>query len=242
MGTNPFETLEMKLAPANSIRGALFRLRNTVDAIAGHDISYEYMLRKTSYVRADLINMTTLSSNYTDLYLPSGGTNSDPVIENAGNMTEPLYVDLNAICYEPGTRFYKNKFFLKLVREGCPYLSAFPFSDSLTRGYGVFTIFDSRPPEDVKLYADELMQLGAEFHAAIKTQGQFLRHFGLTDKELRALEHMALGHATADIAVTEGISRRTVELRLENVRKKLRATNSTEAVYKGVSYGIINPE
>ena len=242
MGQNPFNSLEVILTPANSIRGALFRLRGAIDELAEHDISYEYMLRKNSYIRADLINMTTLPSAVVDLYALAGGTNSDPVIENAGNMSEPLYIDLTNITNDPNQKYYRNKFFTKLIGMGCPYLSAFPFTEELSRGYGVFTIFDSRPKSDVASLGETLTALGAEFHNAVKALGLFTGHFKLSSKEQVALEYLAIGRTTEDIAALEGVGRRTIELRLESVRKKLKARNSTEAVYKGISYGIINPE
>jgi len=242
MGANPFENLDIVIASASSIRGALFCVRDAIDELAGHDISYEFMLRKTSFIKADLINVTTLSPELISLYMPAGGTNSDPVIENTGDMTAPTYVDLNDICYRKGTKYYKNAFFTRLIGEGCPYLSAFPFNDALERGYGVFTIFDSRPRADVEPLADRLSEVGRDLHKAIRTQGLYQSFFGLGDKELSTLEHMAIGRTADDIAALDGVSRRTIELRLGTARKKLKARNSTEAVFKAVSYGLINPE
>lgn len=234
--------MAIRLAPANSIRGALFRLRSEVDTLAGHDISYEYMLRKNAYIRADHITTNTLPPEFINLYLPSGGANSDPIMENLGDMTSPMYVDLRSICREPGTKYYKNQFFQRLIKDGCPYLSAFPFTDSLDRGYGVFTIFDTRPRDVVEPLAKAHSQLGGKFHEAITSLGLFSAHFSVTEKEARVLEGMAIGKTADDISAEEGVSRRTIELRLESARKKLKAKTTTEAVFKSVSYGIINPE
>lgn len=47
------------------------------------------------------------------------------------------------------------------------------------------------------------------------------------------------GKTAMDIADALTVTQRTVELRLQSLRKKLRARTTTEAVYKAICYGIL---
>ncbi len=83
------------------------------------------------------------------------------------------------------------------------------------------------------------MDIARQFHHGVKTEGLIAKYFNITDKEKFALEAMAVGKTTADIAVELGLKQRAIELRLQNARKKLRARTTTEAVYKASAYAII---
>jgi len=128
---NEFEKVKRSVESAASIREALFIVKTDVPSLNQCDIAYEYMIKDTSYVRADLVSMTTLSRSYTDLYFPGGGPNTDPVLENVNANSTPFHVELKKLCAGKNTKFYGNKFYTALYEKGCECFSAYPFKDDL---------------------------------------------------------------------------------------------------------------
>ena len=62
----------------------------------------------------------------------------------------------------------------------------------------------------------------------------------LTEREIECLQWAALGKSSQDIAVILDLSVRGVEFHFDSARKKLDATNRTQAVAIAVSIGVIN--
>ena len=62
----------------------------------------------------------------------------------------------------------------------------------------------------------------------------------LTEREIDCLRWAAQGKSSLDISVILGLSARGIEFHFESARKKLDATNRTQAVAIAVSIGIIN--
>jgi DNA-binding CsgD family transcriptional regulator len=197
------------------------------------------MIKDTSYVRGDLVNMTTLSRKYTDLYYPGGGPNSDPVLEHVSADSGPFYVGLEKLFMEKNTKFSGNKFYAALFENGCEYFAAYPFKDDAGIGFGVFTIFATAEQMNSERPPKYFQNLAFEFHNILKSNGQLANHFNLLDREKFVLAKMADGKTAADIAQELGITVRSIELRLQSARKKLQARTTTEAVYKAVAYSIL---
>lgn len=233
------ELLGDKLSNTNSIRGALFALRDNFKAFGGCHIAYEFFLQESAYIRGDLINVTTLPNDTTRLYMPSGGTNSDPVIENISNLKEPLIIDLRKLCTAGNTKYYRNPFFIALMDMGCTSLAAYPIPLNGNAGYGALTIFETVAQRSSALDPAYYCIAGKRFHEAIYKLGHLARYFEISDKERYVLEQMANGKVAGDIALELGVTQRTVEQRLQNARKKLRARTTTEAVYKASVFAII---
>jgi len=53
----------------------------------------------------------------------------------------------------------------------------------------------------------------------------------LTDKEIEILKHAADGLTAKEIAQYVGLERRTIEIYMQNLRKKLGAKNAAHAIY-----------
>ena len=228
------------IAPANSLRGALFRLQTRINLFDGHPIAYELMLRPGSYIRADLINMTTLPVSLTNRYRSMGGTNADPVLENLHGAVEPIAFDLRILCEDRNTRYFQNPFYRGLVEAGLPYCFAIPFQDAAKSCYGALTIFDSVKPDRRRRDAEDLLAIAAAFHRAVLASDLFAAYFGLTERELETLTGTASGQTAADLAELESLSPRTIEARLESARRKLMAKSTAEAVYKAATYRLIS--
>ncbi|NNC36343.1 MAG: helix-turn-helix transcriptional regulator [Hyphomonadaceae bacterium] len=236
---NNFHSLFEHLETTSSIRGALFRLQSKFGELHGCDLAYEYMMKDTSFVRGDLVSMTTLSRRFTDLYFPGGGPNSDPVLEHVTADSDPFRVSLRKLCAGKQTKFYGNKFYTALLENGCENFTSFPFKDDMGIGFGVFTIFATSDFLDQKVKDEYYRELALNFHKCMKSGGQLARYFNILDREHHALSKMADGKTAADIAQDLDVTPRSIELRLQSVRKKLQARTTTEAVYKAVAYSIL---
>jgi DNA-binding CsgD family transcriptional regulator len=234
-----FETVSVQIANAPTLRDALFVLKTEHKSFGGCDIAYEYLIRGASYVRGDLVSMTTMSRKFTDLYLPAGGPNADPVLENADTNHEPFIVDLMKLGRDKKSKYATNKFFSALVKSGRKYFIAYPFMSEDRIGRGILTIMADQAQKDAGLHSDFFAYIGQQFHKSIKQNGQLIRYFNIDDKERHVLSRMADGKTAADIAEELGLSGRSVELRLQSARKKLKARTTTEAVYKAVAYAIL---
>lgn len=227
------------VAKAKSIRDALFVLKTSAREFGGCDIAYEFVIRRASHVRGDLVSMTTLSRRYTDLYYPDGGPNSDPVLENIDNEYNPFIIDLKPLCLTKGSKYAANKFFNSLLQNGHRYLSAYPFESDARIGRIILTVFSNQKQFDLKIDPAQFIDIGRRLHRSFKNNGQLKDYFGIEEKEQLVLSRMADGKTAADIAQELDVTVRTIEMRLQNARKKLKARTTTEAVYKSVAYGIL---
>ncbi len=235
-----FNSVKSAIINANSVRGALFALKTRLAAFGGCHLAYEYMIYPNAYVRGDLINMTTLPPSIPELYMRSGGTNADPIIENIAGIKTPMHIDIKKLTLTKNSRFYKNKFYLSLLKMGCTNVAAYPFLDGDEKGHGVFSIFADKKLAEQLASPEYYTNFGLRLHQSLKKHGQIARFFNINDNEVFVLGKMAAGKSAADIAQILGVTTRTIELRLQSVRKKLHARTTTEAVYKAVIYGAIN--
>lgn len=231
--------IDSLISQTNSLRGALFAIKNNVDLFGGCNLAYEHKVRANAHIRGDLITMTTLPREFTDLYYPSGGTNNDPVIENIDGPADLIEVDLASVVSDRSSKYYANPFFSALLRKGQISLASYSSTDPTLIGHMALTVFEAEEQRQARPDVQTVLDLFGNIRASLLKHGHFVRYFELTTAECNALQRSAEGRSGEDIADEEGVTRRTVELRLQSARKKLRARSTTEAVYKAVAYGIL---
>lgn len=233
-----FPNIDDALIAANSLRGALFCLKNNVPEFMGYNIGYEYFVRKHSYIRGDVIVQTTLPHNVTGQYGDSGGQNADPVIENISNLKDKYTVDLTKLVEGKASK-YKNKFFTSLSQIGVETMTAYAFLPPDSHGFGALTILEERREASYAYTPERFAQIGFYFHTLMKRHGLLMRHLQITEKEQTVLDRMADGKTAQDVAQESGVTARTIEMRLQSARQKLKSRTTTEAVFKSVCYGIL---
>ncbi len=230
--------IDQKLAEAHSIRGAIFKLQALLGAHGGAHLAYTFLLHRNSYIRGDEVSATTMPDEVTKHYWKNGGTNTDPVVEIVPKMREPQLMNLVEIMQDKQRIYHTNQYLAAIIEQGWQEMVVYPiFPEVGTSFYSAFTILGV--PDKQKYTEQFYMQVGQVFHHSLKKYGLFRTYFKITDKEKIVLEGMAIGKTTADIASELGLKQRTIELRLQNARKKLRARTTTEAVYKATAYSII---
>ncbi len=233
-----FLDIEDAIKNANSLRGALFVLKNQFPEFMGYNIGYEYFVREHSFKRGDVIVQTTLPAEITAQYGPSGGQNADPVIENIAKLSGHYTVDLTKIVNGKSSK-YKNKFHLALSKAGITTMTVYAFLPPDSYGYGGITVLEEEAHASLKISAERFAEIGFFFHTMIKRHGHIMRYLGITKSEQDVLRRMADGKTAQDAAQEFDVTPRTIEMRLQSARKKLKARTTTEAVFKSVCYGIL---
>ncbi len=232
------KSIELKLAEARSIRGAIFRLQALLGAHGGAHLAYTFLLHRNSYIRGDEVSATTMPEEVTKHYWQNGGTNTDPVVEIVPKMHAPQMMDLVDIVEDKQRIYHNNQYLTAIIEQGWQKLMVYPiFPEVGASYYSAFTILGL--PDEPKRTEQFYMEVGRLFHRSLKKYGLFRAYFKITSKEKKVLEYMAVGKTTLDIASELGLKQRSIELRLQNARKKLRARTTTEAVYKAAAYSII---
>ncbi len=239
MDVNYYRDLRGLIGKRNSIRGALFSLKNIVPEFENCHLGYEYFIQPSSYKRGDIIAVTTLPSTLTDKYKPSGGENADPVVENIVGMDDMLTIELPKITGNKRSKYYKNPFFLDMQSLGYPIITAYNLLPKGEFGFGALSVMKpdlltgrQHPPSHYTV-------IGYAFHLMMKTHGYIERYLEITPKEKEVLKRMAAGRTAHDVAAKFEVTQRTIEMRLASARKKLKARTTTEAVFKCVCYGIL---
>lgn len=233
-----FPNIDDALIAANSLRGALFCLKNHVPEFMGYNIGYEYFVREHSYMRGDVIVQTTLPHNVMEKYGESGGQNADPVIEKIAKLEDKYTIDLTKLVKGRPSK-YKTKFFTTLSKTGVKTITAYAFLSPNSHGFGAITLMEEEKNASFVFPPERFAQIGFYFHSLMKHNGQLMRHLQITEKEQTVLDRMADGKTAQDVAQESGVTPRTIEMRLQSARRKLKSRTTTEAVFKSVCYGIL---
>lgn len=234
------DIFQRKLANAASLDDALLTMRSEWKDKGVRDLVYGYQVGVNNYVRHDFVIAVTLSDELMEVYASYGGPNADPITENIESMNGPVYIDLREMVKnKKGGKYYGHPYARALLADGYRTLWSFPIMDTEPVGYGVLTAFQDHfinaPKIDVAVFQDAANM----FHRVMKENGQLGRYFNLTKKEIETLQYVSMGKAAEDIAMRLGLSIRSIELRLQNSRKKLMAKTTVEAVFKAAAYGIL---
>ncbi len=219
------------VSTTNSLRGALFAVRDSVSLLGDCHIGYEFMVREKGHVRSDLIAETTLPASFWKIYHASGGSTLDPVLTRVSSNPRNFRLDLSAEG--------RNLFFDALADLGCVSISNYTLPREEIIGNLAFTVLEDQSQRDRALDPAPFINLLRQTHVALRRHGHIRRHFGLSLKECATLAALASGKGAADVAEDEAVTLRSIEKRLQKVRGKLRARTTVEAVYKAVAYGIL---
>lgn len=160
-------------------------------------------------------------------------------MESIGNATGLIEADIEKMVSERSSKFYANAFFSALVKEGQVSLAAYSSADLGVIGHTAITVFETKEQRQNRPDIQTVMNVFADIRHSLVRHGHLRRCFSLTKSECHTLQRTADGRSGEDIAEEKGISRRAVEQKLQEARKKLYSRTTTEAVYKAVAYGIL---
>ncbi len=232
--------LETALRESRSVRGALFRLRKILRPFGAEHLTYVQMLHPTAYKRGDLVASSTFPMELWDYYWQSGAMLTDALIEVAPFMAGPTSINLEMVAEQYRKGSAPHKYFSAIVGQGWPLVMGYPvFMDDGTYGIAGLGVVCSRQSCKKLREAEFYMQIARALQRGMRLNGHFRRYFDLSSKEVDVLERMARGRTAAEVAEVLGLTQRSIEMRLQSTRKKLRAQTTTEAVYKASAYSIL---
>ena len=183
----------------------------------------------------------TYSSDWVDRYLEKDYLRMDPVIFGCFQRFTPVnwkQLDwsskaakaffLEAIEYGVGTQGYSIP-----IRGPNGQFALFTLNDTVSDA--AWESFIARHGRSLVIVAHEFNKKALEFDTADHT----LPVPALSPRELSAIQHLAKGLSRAQAAAELGISEHTLRVYIEAARHKLGALNTTHAVARALSLGMI---
>ena len=233
--------LENDLRKCRSFQAGLDTFYRHTEKFGVRDIVYGFMATPNAYVRHAHVMATTLPDRLMEIYFDDGGVNRDPVAENAGAMTVPLFFDLKGLSeHGSNDKFAQGRYIRALLDDGYTSFWSIPFSDLEEHGVGAITFFQearsARPAIDPHI----LKQYALLFHRTMKDHGHLAGLLGLSEKEKNCLLNMAAGASAAEIAELHNVTPRTVENWIQSARRKMKSKTSSEATHKATCFGVLN--
>lgn len=234
------QEIDAVISKTLSIPAALRALSNALDYPHRVVLFYGYAIHPHSILRNDVIAAISHLNSLMQLHLRLGGAATDPFAKDNVDMIEPIDVDVDTFIQEaverrdPRTLLYK-----AMRRAGIRTVWMCPLIGPSVTGYGVLNLFHLARYSETEFPTARLLAMSHQVHDSFKRRGFFARHLKITADEVEALRMAAQGKSAHDIAEKLGVTPRTVENRLQRSRKKLKAANGTEAVFKANAYGVI---
>jgi len=234
------QELAQELAKTSSIESGLKVLENHLKPYGVHGLVYGFMLHAKSHLRSDLVFCMTLPEELRQTAEQDGGAITYRFGDVVPNLTEPLFLDLEAVLAGKGPMYSHNKTYIKAQEAGYRCAWIIPFSlGGVKTGYGFLLAAQDTRSGVPEIDVNQLIGFSAFFHKTMIRHKQMARHFNLDKKQSEALDSAAQGRTAKYLAEQLGLSERSIELRLQGARKKLRAKTTAEAVYKALAYGIL---
>jgi len=232
-------TLKRALSKVDSLHEGLNVVKDHLKPHGVGELTYGFMLHTKSHLRGDYLLYTTFPKAIRRVGTQDGGAITYRFGDLTPNMSEPLFFDMKDVVEGRGPLFSFNKTFKMIYETGYRYAWIIPFLEEVKNGYGFLIVFQDNKAGAPKLDANQLKAFGPLYHHAMIKHKQMARHFQLTQNHTEALANAANGRTAGYLATQIGLTERTVELRLQQARKKLHAKTTAEAVYKALAYGIL---
>lgn len=227
------------LAGCKTLDEATIAFRDLTRPLGVRDVVYGYMLEAKSYIKHDVCFSVTICDKLMAEYEFGGGLSTDPVATSLSGDGSHYEIDFfECLEVDRGPWLAQRRYIRAVLSAGYTRALTIPFHDIEKVGHGAMTLFQDRdgaPQMDPTI----LKPLVYDFHTHVKKNGQLRHLFNLSDKETATLRSTAAGKTASDIASSENVNIRTVELRLAKSREKLRARHTSEAIFKATNFGIL---
>jgi len=191
-----------------------------------------------------VVFQTTIPQQLMELYYHVGGMTNDPVAERVFELSETEIVDARPVVIPKDSPFYNHPAILEFMEESMDLGVLTPVKQG--QGAGSFLAWTKGGSRKARrelvnqAKKNGLVEVMAQaYHQALYTLGFSAEQFSLTRAELEALKFIANGKTANWIAEHLIISNRAVEKRLARVRKKLDASNASNAVFRATILGLI---
>jgi len=190
-----------------------------------------------------IIMESTMDQGILDIYSAAGGIANDPIAERVFTLSQTEIFDNESIVTDTTSRFYRHPAMEAFVDLGYGRGALTPIKSNM--GAGSFLAWPEkglRHEQNNILAAtmDDLMpKVAGLYHEALHRDKILADSFSLTVAELDALSYTAHGYSASDVSDKLKICERAVEKRLERARKKLGASNTSNAVFRSAIHNLI---
>ncbi|MGI9356965.1 MAG: hypothetical protein ACR2PF_17625 [Rhizobiaceae bacterium] len=107
-------------------------------------------------------------------------------------------------------------------------------------GHGAFTVVSDERQRTNRPSNVAILAFVSSWHRLMRGMRLTGAHFEGSKKEAQTLEAVAARPIAEDITARDGVATRSVEMRLQSLRRKLKVRHSGDAVYKAVAHGYPN--
>lgn len=225
---------------------ALTRLSDAMGLPGRHAVFYGFYVHVHSALRSDFVmglsHPDTLfeGTDAEAVFRSVGGSATDIVAPNLPGIDRPLPIDVSDVAETMrAAGDIRVAWSDDYLDRGLRTVWVAAINAPWAGGYGALTHGLEARHAPPPLPGDGLGTLAHAFHDAVRKSGMLARHVGLTDLERDTLQQFAQGRTTEEIAHLTGVSRQAVDQRMLRARKKLRARNTIEAMYKAMVYGAL---
>lgn len=234
------QEIDRIVSDAPSIPAALRALSDALAYPHRVVLFYGYFVHPHSFQRNDVIAGISHLNALLQLHLRFGGAATDPFAKENVELLEPFEVDADDFIREASSRRDPRLLLYKAMRRaGIQTVWVCPIVGAGITGHGVLNHFHLAKYAEPAFPIERLLAMTHQVHTSFKRHGFFAKYLKIKPDEVEVLRFAAQGKSGQDIAEKLGVTPRTVENRLQRARKKLRAANGTEAVYKANAYGVI---
>ncbi len=232
--------LDRNIAGCESIHSALQHLHRVLELDSSSCQSYVYRVHPKPKELNDFIAGHNWPGDLYEKFVAAGYTATDLVPRHIETIEEAFSISFINRQRELKRRGdSRESIFAALIRNGFRTAWVCPIFGVAVGGYGTVCHYFADSNALAPIPAKHLLKLASCFHESVRRHGLLARGIGLTKKQTAVLEQLSEGYTGAKIAQSQHISGRAVELRIHGARKKLKALNSVEAVFKATAYGII---
>ncbi|ABD54950.1 transcriptional regulator, LuxR family [Jannaschia sp. CCS1] len=175
-----------------------------------------------------------------DAFLSAGGANTDIVASKLEHIVEPYAIDIVAEADRMRqTRDFRLAYIDKMLSYDVKTAWICPINDPWVGGYGVLNQFYTDRFAEPAIAVSQLRAFAHKFHEEARRHRLLSHEIGLRASQIEILAQVAMGKSADDLADKYKVTARAIEKRLEHIRRRLRARNTLEAIYKATIYGVL---
>ncbi len=187
-----------------------------------------------------LIADTFESPDFIQAFLAAGGTSNDVVGNQIETIRQPFEIDIVRLAERQREAGDTRHTFTETILEfGLKTAWICPLNEPWIGGAGVFNQFYAERGAKSAIPLSDISKIAHIFHDEIKRHRLIAKEINLRSSQIAFLSEVAKGRSARDLADKYQISSRSVEKRLESIRKALKSRSTLEAVYKATMYGVL---
>ena len=233
-------SIQDRLGQHETLHDSLNELKTILKPFGVGQLVYGFMLHRKSHLRQnDNILYATFERSIRDIGMEDGGALTYQFADVTPRSDVPLFFDLEETLHGKGPLYSHNKSYRAIYNAGYRHAWVVPFLGVDENGFGLMIMFQDMSPDAQIINVDGLKSYAPLFHREMIKQKKLANHFKLSRKQIEALSWVSKGRTASYVAEKLGISERSIELRLQEARKKLCALTTAEAVYKALAYSIL---